>query len=581
MDSYQNQAMTTKLHVAENLALPLEAVTQTFAILAKRGVGKTHTGSVMAEEMLKLGQPIVVYDPTGAWWGLKSSADGKRPGFPVVVFGGEHADVPLEETAGSTIAGVIVEKRIPAILDCSLLRKGARVRFMTDFCEQLYHKNREALHFFVDEAHTIAPQNLKAMPESARLLGAMEDIILQGRRRGLGATIISQRPALVNKNVTTQCEVLIAMRMIGKLDRDAIQDWIDVHAEKDDAAKQMVASLASLAIGEGWVWSPGWLGIMVRVPRFRMRETFDSSATPAAGQVAKAPKAIAEIDVAKLGAEIAATVERAKADDPKELKRKIAELEKQVKASGKGHAQAVIDKAMEDARVQLDRFWRKEIADRDKQIADLSGRLYKIAKLTQVEVQLKLNTPPLVEIAARNNSARPPQPVPRQPVAVRAADVVGNDSGNYSTGKGETTILRAIAQHEAGVTREQLTVLTGYKRSSRDTYLQRLRAGGLIEQRGETIVATAAGVESLGSSFEPLPTGSALQEFWLTKLSGGERKLLQILIDNYPSDVDRHQLTESTGYQRSSRDTYLQRLRARKLITADRGQVRASDELFD
>jgi DNA helicase HerA-like ATPase len=70
------------LNIAHNLTLPLDAVTQTFAILAKRGVGKTHTGSVMAEEMLKLGQPIVVYDPTGAWWGLKSSADGKRPASP-------------------------------------------------------------------------------------------------------------------------------------------------------------------------------------------------------------------------------------------------------------------------------------------------------------------------------------------------------------------------------------------------------------------------------------------------------------------------------------------------------------------
>src|SRR5262245_12978642 len=129
------------LKLSNDLSLPIDAVTQTFAILAKRGVGKTHTASVMAEEMLAAGQPIVVYDPTGAWWGLKSSADGKQPGYPVVVFGGEHADVPLEETAGATVAAVIVEKRIPAILDCGLMRKGARIRFMTDFCETLYHKN--------------------------------------------------------------------------------------------------------------------------------------------------------------------------------------------------------------------------------------------------------------------------------------------------------------------------------------------------------------------------------------------------------------------------------------------------------
>jgi DNA helicase HerA-like ATPase len=47
-------------------------VTQTFAILAKRGVGKSYTASVMAEEMLKAGHTIIALDPTGAWWGLRS-----------------------------------------------------------------------------------------------------------------------------------------------------------------------------------------------------------------------------------------------------------------------------------------------------------------------------------------------------------------------------------------------------------------------------------------------------------------------------------------------------------------------------
>jgi DNA helicase HerA-like ATPase len=71
----------SKLRIAENLSLPEDAVTQTFVILAKRGVGKTLAASVMAEEMLKIGQPIVVYDPTGAWWGLKSSKNGKAAGY--------------------------------------------------------------------------------------------------------------------------------------------------------------------------------------------------------------------------------------------------------------------------------------------------------------------------------------------------------------------------------------------------------------------------------------------------------------------------------------------------------------------
>ena len=70
----------TNLRIAKNFTLPRDAVTQTFAILSKRGSGKTYLASVMAEEMLERGLHIAVVDPTGAWWGLRSSADGKSDG---------------------------------------------------------------------------------------------------------------------------------------------------------------------------------------------------------------------------------------------------------------------------------------------------------------------------------------------------------------------------------------------------------------------------------------------------------------------------------------------------------------------
>lgn len=98
-----------KLHIADKLSLPIDAVTQTFAILAKRGAGKTHTAVVMTEEMLKNGQQVIIADPIGVWYGLRSSKDGKSEGYSVVVFGGEHADVPLEEQSGEIICNAIVE----------------------------------------------------------------------------------------------------------------------------------------------------------------------------------------------------------------------------------------------------------------------------------------------------------------------------------------------------------------------------------------------------------------------------------------------------------------------------------------
>jgi DNA helicase HerA-like ATPase len=67
------------LNIGAGLTLPVEAVTETFAILAKRGVGKTYTAAVMVEEMVAAGLPVVVVDPIGVWWGLRSPADGRPP----------------------------------------------------------------------------------------------------------------------------------------------------------------------------------------------------------------------------------------------------------------------------------------------------------------------------------------------------------------------------------------------------------------------------------------------------------------------------------------------------------------------
>jgi hypothetical protein len=104
--------------------LPLEVVTLATAILGQRGSGKSHTAACFAEEMAEAGQQAVAIDPTGAWYGLKSSADGNKPGYPFVVFGGDHADVPLEEHAGEIIARALVERGFSAIIDLSHFRKG-------------------------------------------------------------------------------------------------------------------------------------------------------------------------------------------------------------------------------------------------------------------------------------------------------------------------------------------------------------------------------------------------------------------------------------------------------------------------
>jgi CRP-like cAMP-binding protein len=177
-------------------------------------------------------------------------------------------------------------------------------------------------------------------------------------------------------------------------------------------------------------------------------------------------------------------------------------------------------------------------------------------------------------------SANSPKPHSEKPRAAAPKTSPISAHSASTLGKGERAVLTAIAQHRDGVSREQLTVLTGYTRSSRNTYIQRLKAAGLVDG-DETLTATPAGIAELGPDFAPLPTGYALQKYWLERLSGGERTLLQVLCEHHPKPVTRDDLSKLTDYTRSSRNTYLQRLGARKLVFQVRGGFVPSEQLFD
>jgi len=249
------------LELAADLHLPTEAVTQTLAILAKRGSGKTYTASVLVEELLGASAQVVIIDPLDVWWGLRVAADGEGPGLPIVVLGGSRGDLPLEAAAGVIIADMVVEEGISCILSLRHLSKTQQRRVVADFAERLYHRkgepeHRGPLHVVIDEADAFVPQRVAA--DTARVMGAVDDLVRRGRASGLGVTLITQRPAVLHKDVLTQIEVLVALRTVSPQDRAAIKAWIEGN-DDENQGPTVLASLASLDIGEAWIWSPGWL----------------------------------------------------------------------------------------------------------------------------------------------------------------------------------------------------------------------------------------------------------------------------------------------------------------------------------
>lgn len=573
------------LSLGGGFTVPIDFVTQTAAIVGTRGRGKTSTAKVLVEEIIAAGEQAVVIDTVGAWWGLRTSLDGTKPGLPVVVFGGMHGDVPLEETAGALIAQVLIRTRVPAVVDLSGFRKAGQRRFATALIEELYHSNRDPMHVVFDEADEFAPQT--PFPEGRQLLGAMEDFVRRGRIRGLGCTLVSQRPAVIHKDVLTQVETLITMGLTGPRDVAAINEWVSLHAT-DEEAKAVKGSLASLPTGTGWVWSPGWLGVLEKVA-FRRVTTFDSSATPRVGQRVKTPTARAEIDLAALGAEIAATVERAKEDDPKTLRRRVAELERKLATQAATPAEPTVREVIVEVPT-LDTATVDELDRRATQLrtvaADLGANIEQLQRsITEIETALTAarsapapQRPAAPSVPPRRPAAPTPAPRTRPPVA--PADV----DDDLKLAKAQKAILTALATHGT-LSLRQIGLHAGYahKSGSFANNMSSLRTRGLLEGSGQAVTITEAGLAALDANggYDPLPTGRDLVDWWLNRLPKAQAAMLTALLEVYPDSLTAEQLGEATGYASGSGSFANNRskLNVAELIHGDRNALYANETL--
>ncbi len=532
------------LRVSTTLSLPDELVTHTLGILARKRVGKSNAAVVLAEEMYDAGIPWVAVDPKGDWWGVRSSADGNGPGLSVVVFGGEHGDVPLEVTGGRLVADLVAEHRLTCVLDVSEMTKADQRRFLTDFAERLYQANRLPLHVFCEEADEYIPQRVDS--SETRLVRAFEMLVKRGGFRGLGVTLVTQRSASLNKDVLTQVDTLIVLQTTGPQDRKAILDWIVQH----DLGRQVVDELPGLAVGEAWIFDPGQAKDQLTKIRFRRRRTFDSGATPTMGTKVIAPKRLADVDLDAITKAMADTIERVKADDPKELRRRIASLQREAHQLTPEKIEVVTEVVPEGLREGLDDLEHRIsnlISDAQGIYTAMSGCATTVRGLI-IEAN-KVRVP----VDTRRQEAQPAV-IPRRsspsaagPSSVRGAQLPAK------LGKAEWKVLNILAQYPQGRTYAQLCFLTGYRPSSStiSVSLSKLRRAGYVTPNGIP-QATTEGMSAV--TIEALPTGPELLDYWRnhSRIGKGERAVLDMLIDAYPNEVTFEELCAGTGYSTES-----------------------------
>ena len=97
------------------------------------------------------------------------------------------------------------------------------------------------------------------------------------------------------------------------------------------------------------------------------------------------------------------------------------------------------------------------------------------------------------------------------------------------------------------------------------------------------MVATEVGIEFLGEEPNPPQTSEEVIELWRNNLTGGARRMFELLVDAYPEGYLKEQLGEAAGLVHTSGSfgTYMSILRSNNLIEVSNGEIKASDHLFN
>lgn len=588
----------TKLLLADGLSLPPDLATHVTLIAGKRGSGKTNTAKRIIEQLHRAKVPFGILDPVDVHWGLKAGRDGTRRGGleEIYVFGGKHADYPLYPTGGHLMANLFVDHRISAVMEMREWSGADRARFVRDFATRLLERNTEPFALIAEEAHDLMPQ--QAMGEEKGSLGAMLRLVKLGRSGGIGLVELTQRLAALNKTATTQADVLVMHRTTGPQDRKALNDWIAEHHASDEQRNDFLRSLPELKTGEAFVWAPDFpedkpLGLSRH--RILECETFNSHATPKVGEKRVEPKELTKVDLDRLAKAMASTVEKAKAEDPAELRKTIGILRAELKGAQKAAPlPAVVTETVEKAVLKDGQVARLEKAA--ERLDKLAGSL--ITDITRLRSALNAVSStdsrrsqadarehgrssghvdgtavraggvgePRASGAARTQPAGPRPPAP-------TTDGISARSQRFLDAAATLTTLGVE------VSRETVSGWIGVhpRGGSVGEVLKGLVDAGLIEMDRGRITVTDRGQQSAGY-IDPAQAVDRAK----AGMSPRQRRIFDIVAGAYPGEISKSDVAQAMGIHErgGSFGEDIGRLRGRGLITAERGVLRARDFLF-
>lgn len=581
-----------KIKLNNEIGIDIDKLVQSrMVILANSGAGKSYAIRKIAEEAVNQIQTIII-DPEGEFSSLREKFD--------FILCGKGADVAAEPRSAALLATKLLELGKSAVIDLYELHPQERQRFVKLFCDAMVNAPKELYHpclVILDEAHEFVPEG-----KPSEATWSVELLASKGRKRGFCLIPASQRISKLSKNVSAECN----NKLIGRASQD-----IDMKRAGDELGftKENLVQLRQLQPGEFFAFGPA---ISMDVQKIKIGEVKTEHAkvgyngsqkTPPPSDVIK--KALGELN------DLPAEAERElKTND--ELRsaltvanKKIRDLEKAPKVV---HDMTVPTRMIDEAVEKKEKEWIKKYNDLGlrlvKDINRYGGAMQKAFDILKPFIDDGVTLWSAVgyqKIVPEGSSTvnvykgsynHIPKDLPKDahiphvyiPTVKEKEDMgrIVDGLENAALARGEHIVLSAIAQFPDGMSSDHLAVLTGYKKTSRLTYTQKLAQKGYIERNANgDFVATKAAIDALGDTFTALPTGQDLVDYYMTTLPQGEKALLGVFIEHPGDFFTTGQLMELTNYKKTSVLTYGQKLVAKKILLKSGNHYSFNSKVFE
>lgn len=560
---------------------PEEILPKHTAILGMTGSGKSTTARDLVEQVVAAGSRVCILDTMKSdWWGITSSADGKKPGLPFTILGGPKQHLPLNRNMGKAIAEVVASGALPlSIIDMVDFGMGDPSHFFVDFAEKLFRKTKGVLYLVIEEAHELAPKERVGFNKENLGVYWAKKLAIGARSRGLRLVVLTQRVQSLHNAVLGSCENVVVHRMTTPADQEPVVAWLKGNIKDKELRRTVEESMSSLPDGRGWLCS-GSAHIFQNV-QFPRAKTYDNTAAPTDDSELVQVKT-AKVDTEQLRVILADAVKEAESNDVGILKKRIAELERAARAfKPQQITQPILDPA-NLRRLEVEAFDRGHQAGWTAGIKTLQDT--SAAAFSEVTAAIgKAMTDKLAQVDGYvlqllNKAVYYPKP--ENPYRTALPDGVTVKEGVRTERRGNGSIeMHTITQ---AVTREQVDQalyggpISGVQQRIVDALAELEQMGA--KQPPSELIAIMAGYTNLGSKgyrnalsglrskglvkgLELTPAGlnaanpppaprntEELQQQLINRLGGAAGRILTPLIQAYPEPMDKNELGQVAGY---------------------------------